>query len=444
MSAENVDPASRPHRPSRRSFLQGATVGAASLAAGSLLSRRGFGQEAPTANVPGVPIRALTTGPKFHWFGYYDKEQFDPTNRFVLSNEVDFEHRTPTAEDTIGVGMVDIENGDAWKELGRSAAWGWQQGCMLQWVPKTASSVIWNDREGDRHVSRIVDVKTGESRTVAKPIYTLSPDGRTAVTPDFARIQNLRPGYGYKGIADPYVEERAPKDSGIWRVDLETGEAKLIISLAEVAKIPHKGAPLGDVWQWFNHLLISPDGERFIFLHRWRDEFDPATGKFSDPFHTRMFTAKLDGSDLFVLDPSGHTSHFIWRDERHVCAWAKPDGKDAAFYLFEDKTRNVEIVGEGIMTVNGHNTYVPGTNGEWILNDTYPDKDRRQNPYLFHVPTGRRIPLGGFVSPKEYAGEWRCDTHPRSSRDGRLVTIDSPHGGVGRQVYLLDVSGIVG
>lgn len=444
MSAENGKRPSQPLRSSRRSFLQGATVGAAGLAAGSLFSRRCLGQEALAENVPGVPIRALTTGPKFHWFGYYDKEQFDPSNRFVLSNEVDFEHRTPTAEDTIGVGMIDLENGDAWKELGRSAAWGWQQGCMLQWIPKTASSVIWNDRDGDRFVSRVVDVKTGESRTIPKPIYAVSPGGRTAVTLDFGRLQNLRPGYGYQGVADRYVEERAPKDLGIWRVDLESGDAKLIVSLADLAKIPHKGAPLGDVWQWVNHLLISPDGERFIFLHRWRDKFDPATGKFSDPFYTRMFTAKLDGSDLFVLDPSGNTSHFIWRDERHVCAWTKPDGKDAAFYLFEDKTRNVEIVGEGIMAVNGHNTYVPGTNGEWILNDTYSDKNRRQNPYLFHVPTGRRIPLGGFVSPKEYSGEWRCDTHPRSSRDGRLVTIDSPHGGNGRQVYLLDVSGIVG
>lgn len=444
MSAWNVYPPSQRSAPSRRSFLQSAALGAAGLAAGALPSRRGLAQDALDNSVSGVPIRALTTAPKFHWFGYYDKEQFDPTNRFVLSNEVDFEHRTPTAEDTIGVGMIDLENKDAWKELGRSAAWGWQQGCMLQWIPKTASSVIWNDREGDRHVSRIVDVKTGAARTLPRPIYALSPDGETAVTLDFGRLQNLRPGYGYQGVTDKHVEERAPKDLGIWRVDLKTGDATLIVSLADLAKIPHKGVPLGDVWQWVNHLLISPDGQRFIFLHRWREQFDPATGKFSEPFHTRMFTAKLDGSDLFVLDPSGNTSHFIWRDESHVCAWTKPDGKDAAFYLFEDKTRNVEIVGEGIMTVNGHNTYVPGTNGEWILNDTYPDKNRRQNPYLFHVPTGKRVPLGGFVSPPEYKGEWRCDTHPRSSRDGRLVTIDSPHGGNGRQVYLLDVSGIVG
>lgn len=30
-------------------------------------------------NLP--PVLAITRGPKFHWFGYYDKLQFDPSGR---------------------------------------------------------------------------------------------------------------------------------------------------------------------------------------------------------------------------------------------------------------------------------------------------------------------------------------------------------------------------
>ena len=37
-------------------------------------------------NLP--PVRAITKGPQYHWFGYYDKLQFDPTSRYVLGNEV--------------------------------------------------------------------------------------------------------------------------------------------------------------------------------------------------------------------------------------------------------------------------------------------------------------------------------------------------------------------
>jgi len=95
-----------------------------------------------------------------------------------------------------------------------------------------------------------------------------------------------------------------------------------------------------------------------------------------------------------------------------------------------------------VMLADGHCTYLPGN--KWILNDTYPGRDRLQNPYLFEVVTGRRVPLGHFHSPPEYTGEWRVDTHPRFSPDGKKVVIDSPHGGIGRQMYLIDIAGIVG
>lgn len=75
-----------------------------------------------------------------HGFGYYDKLQFSPDNRFVLGNKVNFEHRSPTADDTIEVGMVDLQEKDRWIPLGQSNAWCWQQGCMLQWIPGTRPS----------------------------------------------------------------------------------------------------------------------------------------------------------------------------------------------------------------------------------------------------------------------------------------------------------------
>ena len=101
-----------------------------------------------------------------------------------------------------------------------------------------------------------------------------------------------------------------------------------------------------------------------------------------------MLTAAPNGTDIRVVDGSGCTSHFIWRDPDHICAWTKPEGKKAAFYLFKDRSHDVEIVGDGVMPVNGHNTYLPGHNNEWILNDTYPQgAAREQTPYLFHLPT---------------------------------------------------------
>jgi hypothetical protein len=383
------------------------------------------------------PVRAITRGPRFHWFGYYDKLQFDPTGRYVLGMEAAFENRTPQPDDVITLGMIDLANDDQWIPLGESRAWCWQQGCMLQWLPGSKSKVIWNDREGDHFVARILDVQTKRKRKLPGPIYCLSPDGKWSLAPDFRRLHDWRPGYGYAGIPDPNAKVQAPRDAGIWRMNLEAGEQKLIVPFSEAAKFPYPRGDWTGASHWFNHLLFSPDGSRFSFLHRWGARKPDG----NIPFTTRMFTARPDGTDLYVLDPNGDTSHYIWRDPKHILAWAFHPSRGNKFYMFEDKTDQVEVVAPEVMTVNGHCTYLPGN--RLILNDTYPDRERNQNPYLYQPSTGKRSALGHFTSPREYTGEWRCDTHPRYSPDGRKVVIDSAHGGTGRQMYLIDISAIV-
>ena len=378
--------------------------------------------------------RMITRGPKHHWFGYYDKLQFDPTDRYVLGMEVDFEHRTPRPEDAIRIGMVDLVDGDRWIEVGTTTAWCWQQGCMLQWLPGTASTIVWNDREDGRYVCRTMDVFDGEPTTAGRAVYAVSPDGTWGVSADFARIQDVRPGYGYVGITDPVADDVAPDTSGVWRVDLETGESELILSIAEIAATGDLPGDPTDVKHYVNHLLVNTDGSRFVFLHRWR--FPDASRR------TRMLTANPDGSDLRVVDDNGLTGHFIWRDPDHILAESDQPSNGPGVYLFEDRQGgDVSLGGHEAWALGGHVSYLP--NRDWVVNDTYPGPDRIQRPYLYHVRTSRRVELGEYHSPDVYREEWRCDTHPRSSRDGRFLTIDSPHSGDGRQMYLLDIGEIV-
>lgn len=394
-------------------------------------------------------VTKLTSGPKQHWFGYYDKFQVDPSGRYVLACEVDTFFRSPTNDDLLIIGMIDLQNDNKWIPLGESRAWGWQQGCMLQWIPGSDDEIIWNDIQEGKFVSHILNVKTREKRTLPQAIYTLSNDGTFALGTAFERIQYMRPGYGYPGVNDPNKTVKCPEDIGIYEMDLQTGEVETILSIAEMAAIPNLGENLTEHWNYFNHLLIAPGDERFVFLHRWRKDIVKDNGEKSlSGFITRMVTADMNGSDIYILDPSGNTSHFIWDDTENITMWTKPVrgtprvGMEWGFCRFKDKTNEITPVGKGVITVNGHNTFVPSTQNDWILNDTYPNQNRLQTLYLYHEPSNKKVNLGKFYEPSIYKGEWRCDLHPRNSRDGHFVIFDSTHEGDGRQMYMVDISSI--
>ena len=89
------------------------------------------------------------------------------------------------------------------------------------------------------------------------------------------------------------------------------------------------------------------------------------------------------------------------------------------------------------------NTHAKKDGSDWIINDTYPDDQRKQYVYLYHVPTNRSVPLGRFYAPPEYQRQLRIDTHPRISPDGRKIVIDSAHTGEGRQMHIIDIGEIL-
>ena len=407
--------------------------------------------------IDSLPIIQLTNGPKQHWFGYYDKWQVDPTGRYVLGCEVDQLFRSPTPMDTLRIGLIDLEEGNQWREIGFSTAWGWQQGCMLQWIPGSTEEIIWNTYGDHGFESKIYNINTEKTRTLPRPIYTLSPDGSYALCVDFDRLQFFRPGYGYPTKTAFNEWEKAPANQGIYKMNLQTGDSELILSYAQIAKLDRPKGSVANNFHWFNHLLINPSGTRFIFLNRSRpvastkemsqflkDNPEYKKANFSSHYLTRALTANVDGSDVFALNDSGQFSHFIWNGDDSICAWAVPEDQDQpSFFDFKDQSKEYKQVGKDIMTRNGHNTYLPNTNYQWILNDTYPIGERRlQELYLYHIPSNQKFSLGKFHEPIKYKGEWRCDLHPRTSQDGQVVFFDSTHGGNGRQIYMVRIGEI--
>ena len=186
---------------------------------------------------------------------------------------------------------------------------------------------------------------------------------------------------------------------------------------------------------WFNHLLLSPDDGRFIFLHRyWRRVGGPER-------LTRMLTADAGGGSIRLVNPEPMTSHFDWYDDRRIVAWASYRGEDG-YWLFDEGTGEATAVGRGVFGTDGHCGFSPDR--RWMLTDSYPDPvDSKRMLMAYGWPEGPRVDLGRFFSPSPSGEPMRCDLHPRWRPDGGAICFDSMHEGV-RRMYVLECGGISG
>ncbi len=376
-------------------------------------------------------VRALTKGPRHHFFGYYDKSPWDASGRRLLAMEASFMDRAPCASDPLIIGIIDTAN-DQWNPIAETRAWNWQQGCMLQWLGNgSTGDLIFNDLREGRFVSRIVNIHTGRERLLDRPIYAVNPAGTEAVSLSFSRLHHQRRGYGYDGVADANRSIAVPEDDGLYRVDLSTGESRMILSIAEAVEFERQPAFEGKFHR-FNHAQFSRDGNRFAFLHRYQTA--PERGHL-----TRLLTIGIDGSALWTVSDDEMVSHYDWGVNGRIIAWARRREIGDRYFLFRDQTDQIRIVGEECFDSDGHCSFSP--DGEWILTDTYPDDDNHRVVALYHPERRQRINIGRFHS-MPLPDEIRCDLHPRWGRCGRKVCIDSTHEGT-RQMYIIDLEEVL-
>lgn len=375
------------------------------------------------------PLVPVTAGPRHHFFGYYEKSPWNASQTLMLAHEADFNDRPPGPDDACRVGVVHLEE-RRFQPLGESLAWNWQQGAMLAWHPADPErTLVHNDRENGSGVGVVRDIDGRMLRRYPQPLYALSPDGRLGWSLNFARLAQHRPGYGYAGIADPYGHEPAPAGDGLHLIELDSGVSSLVVSLRQLSMLDPRPAMEGQ-FHWLNHIQPSPRGSRIAFFHLWR-EGDKGWG-------VRLYTCRPDGGELSCALDTGRISHYDWMDEDHILVWAQRREGGERFLLVDVRDGSYTTYGEGVLTEDGHDSFSPDR--RWVLNDTYPDSYDMRTLMLVGWPSGERLDIARTWSPKSrWWGEIRCDLHPRWSRDGRLVCVDSVHEGT-RQMYVIDVS----
>lgn len=384
------------------------------------------------------PIRAMTHGPKAHIKSYYDMQPWSLSGKLLLCMESEFQDRPPTADDSLTIGVVHPEKGD-FEPVTKTRAWNFQQGCMLHWMPSAPDKeIIYNDRIENAFRSVVMDIQSGNKRVLPLPVQALTPDGKSAATLNFARWAFWRPGYGYEGITDPFaIDPRADEDA-VHLMDLQTGEARRLVTLKDVAALTSDHDFRKHSYRWFNHLMFNTDGSRLIGLVRWW------TDHHELPVKARrhcMWCINTDGSDLRIVSPDALISHAEWKNPDEILYFGNRDAEkefnDYHYWLINVITGDGKPISERYLRDDGHMSY--HRNRRWLVSDTYPNRETSTRAlFLFDCREDRIVPIHDFYSQPHLVKELRCDLHPCWSRDYTQIAVDSNCDGI-RQVYVVEV-----
>lgn len=351
---------------------------------------------------------------KTYFFGYYDKPCF--------KYEKSIAHRINT--NSLNYNQVaDIIVGD--ELVSSTKTWNWQQGSMATWYDK--NHIIHNDFDGKKFISKIVDINTKGCKVIDFPIYSLSKDKKFALSLNFSRLAKLRKDYGYFNL--PY--DRLPDDNedGIYYVDINNNKYELYLSLNEIKNFMPKDS-MKDAVHKVNHIDISPNSDKAIFLHRW------FVGKTK---YTRLLCMNIKSKKLSLLADNDMVSHMAWYNNEKVFGYLKGNNnKDG--YFFIDINGNQEQFENELLVDDGHPSVL---NERYIVTDTYPDYTCKSKLLLIDLKLKTVNIIGRFYSGKKYQNDKRCDLHPRFDGDsfGKL-TIDSVANGK-KNIYHIDINNMI-
>lgn len=368
------------------------------------------------------PIRRVTPMDGFeYFFGYYDKCPWDITGRYMLCLRVENAYSEPDSDKEGQLVLLDTQDGNAVRVIGTTHCWNVQQGCMLQWLD--GQHVIYNDFRDGSYCSVVLDIHSGAERVLPMPVYSVASDGSFALTLDFSRLHRLRPGYGYCNLPEKTAEQKCPDAWCVWRMELGTGACTPLFKYTDFAALNPRPEMEGAEHK-VNHLMISPEGDRFMVLHRWF---------VGERKYTRLVTASCQGGQMRCLLDDEFVSHCCWKDNGQILTFAQVAGC-RGYYRLSDGAGKPEHLWPTLVG-DGHPTY--GPDGR-VVTDSYPDRRRVANIYLLNENSGETPVIARVFAPFRYDNDVRCDLHPRWSRDGSKVCFDSVFEGK-RGLYTVDV-----
>lgn len=358
-----------------------------------------------------------------YFFGFHDVTPFSADETKVLACKLAYDLRMPKAGEGIDVGYLDFMNGKFadFHKIGETFAWNYHKGCRLQWLDD--KEVIFNNAVDGKIVSTIVDLELKSSRFLPFPIDTafFSEKEQIATSFSYERLQVCMPGYGYPYSDESYLNEKAPAETGLYLMDLNTGDRKLIVSVKILMeKFGREDAD--KYYHYVTHTEFSKDGRYISFLYRRMEDGGDINKRV-----TMMVVYDRTNDELILLPTQVSGSHYVWNNKNQIIASCIIDGKSCHVLYDMKDVNDYRIVRPDVLNQDGHQTFITD---EIFITDTYPDKWRQAQLYKVDMVKNDVQKILSVNSPKKFQCKTvynyiDCDLHPRVSPSGNYVCCDT-------------------
>ncbi len=356
------------------------------------------------------------------FFGYYDKSPICKKNEKILFHSCkNTTAKLPSGNNRINIVVMDINTSQV-VYANTTNSYNWQQGARLQWLDD--NKIIYNLYEDGIYISKIVNIKTNKEKNIPFPVYDCYKD--FAVSLNFDRLNDLSPDYGYRN-GDQRFKRYSDKKDGIFFINLKNLEFKLIISIEDLKILKsNKYREYKNSKHQVNHIMISPNGKKMMFLHRW----------FIDNIrYDRLIVSNIDGTEIKIALDQGMVSHCCWNGNDEIITFAKTKKYGEKYYKIK-----INAIDTNIVPINALSKMKDGhlsIKNNKILFDTYPNRKRMKNLFIYDMKENTLDNVGSFFESLKFYEETRCDLHPRWNFDGTTIAIDSVHDDNKRYLYLL-------
>jgi len=367
-------------------------------------------------------IKKFSYNKKESFFGYYDKSPINKTNEYIIFHSSNISTKNlPNPKVPVNIVLYDLKKGE-YKKIDESYSYNWQQGSRLMWLNNYR--LIYNVFENGEYKSKIYDVKTEKFCIINFPIYDTYKD-EFAISLNFERLAIGRGDYAYKN-KKLKINWSENHNDGLYFVDLKNNRFKKILSLQDVIDFNYKES-MKRAKHKFNHIMISPNGKKIMFMHRWFLE----NGRKFDT----LLVCDIDGKNLNIIADKEMVSHCYWYDDENIFGYLREFEGDK-YYMININTLEKKVIGKNIIDKfgDGHPTIYKDN----IVFDTYPNKSRMLELFLYNLRSNKLDKLGEFFQSFDFYGETRCDLHPRFSFDGKKIFFDSVHE-ENRYLYMMEL-----